>query len=64
MRDINIHVDYVKGKLSANIAKKKNYCKICVGSAICQHNRRRYLCKECHGKGICEHGKQRPFCYS
>ena len=55
MRDINIHVDYVKGAICEH-GKQKYYCKICLGSAICQHKRRRYLCKECHGKGIRELG--------
>jgi len=37
-------------------------CKICMGSAICEHKRERYRCRECKGGGSCEHKNDKRWC--
>lgn len=37
-------------------------CKICMGSAICEHKRERYRCRECKGGGSCKHKNDKRWC--
>eukprot|EP00961_Rhodomonas_salina_P018141 243953-Rhodomonas_salina.2 len=40
----------------------RTVCKVCGGSQICEHDRRRRECKECGGSAICEHSRTRAQC--
>ena len=37
---------------------RRDRCRDCGGSSICQHNRQRNYCKDCGGSAICKHGRQ------
>ena len=41
---------------------RRDRCKECNGTQICEHGRRKTDCKECGGSGICEHGKLKFQC--
>lgn len=41
---------------------RKDRCKECNGSAICEHAKIIYFCKLCHGFGICNHNRLKREC--
>ena len=42
--------------------KTHRFCRVHIGSGICEHDRRKSKCKYCGGSEICEHERQRSQC--
>src|SRR5208282_1639489 len=42
--------------------RRRDQCKECGGSGICEHGSRRCRCKECGGSSFCEHDRRRERC--
>ena len=41
---------------------RRERCRDCGGTSVCEHGRRRHQCCECGGASVCKHGRRRQQC--
>ncbi len=63
MVNINQYVKLVLVVRYVNMIKEcklcASQCKLCGGSGICEHDKKKTQCIQCGGIGICEHNKRK-----
>ena len=52
----------VTRKLKCIHSRRKDRCKLCGGSGICEHGLRKDRCKECRRSSLCSHGLVKSQC--